>query len=162
MRLTASIVQLRQQDGQLAVADRRCGPVDVERTGQTYGAGEAAELALDEVKRLVGARRARCFFAGDDQYAGAEQDADGRRRDAADVDDHLNGLIGFEHVERRMALTGVGAVLVPQARRELIEQLADVLGELLRLARREERELSQWSMVPEILESQIANPESQI
>ena len=74
---------------------------DVEGAVQADGAREAAELALDEVERLLRPGRLRRLLAGDDEDAGAEEHAERVGGHARDVDDDFDRVVGFEHVERR-------------------------------------------------------------
>src|SRR5687767_2172785 len=105
MRLVAAVHELRQHDRQLAILDRRTRARDVERAVEAYGAGEAAELAFDQMKGLILARARRCLLADDEQHPCAEEDAQRSAGNTADVDHDFNRFIRLENVERRMALS---------------------------------------------------------
>ena len=67
----------------------------------------------------------------------AEEHAEGRGRHAGDVDRHLDRAIGFEHVERGVTFAGVGPQTSIEASREVLEQFADVVGQVRGFVRRE-------------------------
>src|SRR5687768_1987884 len=111
MRLIATVDQLRQHDGQLAVVDGRLCCPDVEGSAQPDGAREAAELALDQVKGMVLSRARRRLLSGDQQHPGPKEHAEGSGGNAAHIDDHLDRLVCFEYVKRRMTLSRVRPLL---------------------------------------------------
>ena len=140
------VPELGEDHGELAIANRgaRCG--DIERASQPDGAGEAAELALHQVIGLVGAHHSGRLFTGNDQNARPEDDAQGLRGDARDVDDDLDGGLCFQHIERGVAFAREGALFALERSRKVLEELADVLGKLPGLPGGEERGL--WHRVP--------------
>ena len=73
---------------------------DVEGAFEPDGAGKPPELPLHKMKGLIRPGPRRGLFAGDEQDAGAVEHADGGSRHPGDVDRHLDGGIGFKHVER--------------------------------------------------------------
>src|SRR5438128_1909641 len=99
------------------------------------------------MERLVLICRRRCLFAGHDQHVASEENPNRLGRDAADVDDDLDSLVGLDDVERRVALAGPGTMLPRKARRKIVEQAPDVIGELGRLAGGNEGELRHWPYV---------------
>ena len=141
MRLTATVNPLRQHDGQLTVIDRRARSPDVECAGQPDSPREAAELALNQVKGVVLGGPRRRLLSGDQEHAGPKQHAKRGGGYAADIDDDFDGLVCLEHVERRMALSGVRPLIVWQVSRQILEQLTDIVRKLTRFAGGDEGEL---------------------
>ena len=103
----------------------------VARRGEAHDAREAAEAALDQVKAGVAARRAaRAFSPTIEQRVALDDDADGGRVDAREIDGDLDGVVGLEDVERRRAFAGERRRADGAA--ELEEGLPDLVGEVAR------------------------------
>ena len=104
------------------------------------GAGEAAEVALDQVEagRALRPRLGPVLLAGDDDHAGLDDDAEVGRRDARHVDHQVEGVVGLEDVEQRQALAGDLVAAVGPLAGQLVEQLADVGGDVADVGGRRE------------------------
>src|SRR5262245_26236593 len=128
MRTPPPIDELRQDDGELAIADRRPPLRDVERSGEPDCARKAPELTLDHVVFAVLARWRR-LLADHDQDLVTEQDAHGGARNARRIHQDLDGSVRLQDVDRRPALTGERALALRERGLELLEQPPDVSGE---------------------------------
>src|SRR5262249_8865629 len=90
---------------QLAVVQRRLRTGGVARGGEADGSREASVAAFHQMKARIAAPP-RGFLAGDEDRAIFDEDANRTRVDAGQVDNDVDGLIGFEDIERRRALPG--------------------------------------------------------
>ncbi len=127
-RTAAAVGNLRQRDAQFAVAQRRGGPGRVDGDVDADGAGEAAEVALDqmEARRALRPRLGPVLLAGDDDHTGRDHDSEIGGRDARDVEHQLEGVVGLEDVEEGQAFAGDLVTAVWTLAGQLVEQLADV------------------------------------
>ena len=114
MRLVSSINQFWQHDRELTVFNGGACARDVECAIQPDGASEAAELALDEVKRLFLCRSRRRLFAGDQQNASSKENAERVWRYTADFDDDFYRFVCLEYVQSRVAFAGKGSQFIRQ------------------------------------------------
>ena len=89
----------------------------------------------------------RRFFAGDQQHTSSEEHAQRVSGNSAHVNDHLNGLVCLEYVEGRVTLSRKGALFVREARGQVLEQFAHVIGELPGFTGWDKRELRHWPYV---------------
>ena len=118
---------------QLAARQRRLRLRAVERAAEAHRAREAAEVALDQVK--AGSARASAvgrLLARDDQHAAAlNRMRTASRGDAGHVQHDLDGFVGLEDIERRVAFARVRpAARRPRRRGEVGEELTEVVGQL--------------------------------
>ena len=141
MRLVSPIDQFWQHDRELPVFNRGACARDVEGPIQPDSAREAAELALDEVKRLFLCCSGRRFFAGDQQDTCSKEDAKRVRRNAADFNDYLDRLVCLEYVESGVAFAGKRPQVIRQIGGQILEQLAHIVCQLACVARRDKRKL---------------------
>jgi len=141
MRLVPPLDQLGQYDRELAVFNRSACARNVECAIQAHSACEAAELALDEVKRLLLCCSGRRLFACDHQNTSSKEDAERVWRNAADFDDDFNRFVCFEHVQGGVAFARKRPQVVRQIGGQILEQLAHIVCQLACFSRRDERKL---------------------
>ena len=149
MRAPAAVFsQLRQVNRQLAVAEHRVGARDVKGTLDAHAARETAEFPLDQMKGLLRQRRGGSLFARDHEDIIPEEHAQRLGGNPGHVNNDRHGLVCFQHVERWVTFACGDAVPAMECLRQLLEQGADVVGQLGGLTRRDERELRHRLRVP--------------
>src|SRR5262245_18082180 len=106
-RRPAPLVETRHHHAQLAVAQRRRGALGVVGHVQADGARETAERALRDEKRRLTVLAPRWHLGpGDQQHILRNEDLEIGRGDARQIEQQLDGGIGFDDVEGRGALGG--------------------------------------------------------
>jgi hypothetical protein len=73
------------------------------------------------------------FFAGDDDHAGLQHDADAVGVDAGHVEHDLDVLLGLEHIHDRHALAGHHVTAIGTPFRQIVEQPPDIVGQISRI-----------------------------
>jgi len=141
MRLVPPLDQLGQYDRELAVFNRSACARNVECAIQAHSACEAAELALDEVKRLLLCCSGRRLFACDQQDTRSKQNAERVRGNAADFDDHLDRFVCLEYVESGVALARNRPQVIRQMCGQILEQLPHIVCQLAGFSRRDKGKL---------------------
>ena len=141
MRLSATIRTFGKDDRQFAIADDGPALLEIERTVDADPARETAELALDHMKRLGRGRDRRRFLTCNQDHTRSKHHAKGCLWYARHVHHDFDGFIGLEHIERRTAFAGRGALLGGERFCKLVEDGADVVRQLADFSGRDEREL---------------------
>ena len=98
MRASAALRDLRERDAQFAVGERGARARHVDGMSQPDAASEAAESALDQVKRRFDVWPPRPFLADDQERIAFGDDSYGARVDARQIDHHFNQRIRLEDV----------------------------------------------------------------
>ena len=141
MCLTSPFGQLREDDRQFAMLDCRPCTLDVKRSVHAHDARESTEFTLDEVVALFMAALYGRFLPGDDDDTCPVEHTNRLGRNATDVDDDFQGVTGFANIERWVALARICPLLVLEVGGQVVEQCADVLGQLAGFARWQEGKL---------------------
>ena len=81
-----------------------------------------------EAARAWSCRRNVRVLAGNHEDTAAKQDANRVRRNPRDINRHLQDIVCFPDVDRRVALTRECSPLAGQRTGDVVEQLADVVG----------------------------------
>src|SRR6185295_7909550 len=105
-RRAAAVLDLRNRDPQLAVAERGPGLRRVRGARQADHAGEMAVAPFDEVKTRLAMSAARFFLAGDQDAVALADHPDRGRIDAGEVDGNLDRLVGLVDVNSWRTLAG--------------------------------------------------------
>ena len=127
MRLVSPVDQFWQDDRELPIFNRGARARDVEGAVQPDRTREAAELALDQVKRLFLCCSRGCLFACDQQNASSKEHAERVRRNAADFDHHFNRFVGLEHVKGGVAFARKCPQVMRQIGGEILKQLTYIV-----------------------------------
>ena len=100
-------------------------------------AGKPSKITLHEMK-TGGAARAGfgpLLFAHNQHHAGLDENANAVRRDARQIEDHLDALLRFEHIEQRHALAGDDMPAARPTPRQILEEASHLRPEVADIGR---------------------------